>query len=70
MCGWRRRGIRGGRTRRERGEGGGSGGGGGSRGEVEGKWRGRGGTSCLKHLLKTVDIDGNHKRSKWKCEVP
>ena len=49
-----------------RGGGGGGGGGGvGSRVEVEGKWRGRGGTSCLEHLLQTVDINGNHKR---KCE--
>ena len=43
-----------------RGEGGGGGEG---EWEVE-KWRGRGGTSCLEHLLQSVDINGNHKRSK------
>ena len=44
--------------------GGGSGGGVGSREEVEGKWRGRGGRSCMQHWLRTVDINGNHERSK------
>ena len=33
------------------------------------KGKGKGGRCCLEHLLQTVDINGNHKRNKWKCEV-
>ena len=35
----------------------------------KGLGEGKGGRSCLEHLLQTVDINGKNKRSKWKLEV-